>query len=516
MVSFAQQSWDKGQYILSQRSAISRKAHGQFLTPEPLARFMAKQLQPILDRDRILDPAMGSGTLLCALIDQMIDEAHPVEIQIDGFELDGDLFSTAQETLKKAAFAAADYGIHIHLNLYHADFVLNALQFVRPTLLDVPVGHRHYQRIIANPPYFKINAEDSRRQSAEGVLGGHTNIYTLFMGLAASMLQGGNACFIVPRSFCSGTYFTRFRREFLERVTVQRIHLFETRDDAFSQDDVLQENVVITFKARGTESLPIEVSSSASLVELRSDINSRWIMQEQFVSPLGLFRIPASDLDEIILAAVDCWEDSLLTYGMEISTGPVVAFRAEQYLTNIADDPSSVPLLWMQHIKPQQVVWPLNHGFRKPQYLAREPSLLVRSTNYVLMRRFSAKEEARRLVAAPYLAQNYPFDLVGLENHLNYIYCQKREMSEQEAVGLSALLNSGLIDRYFRISNGNTQVNATELRALPLPPIPLVRSIGEVLLSNEGADLDEAVNRMLQDAELIPKDLPILRETRVI
>ena len=44
--------------------------------------------------------------------------------------------------------------------------------------------------------------------------------------------------------------------------------------------------------------------------------------------------------------------------------------------------------------------------------------------------------------------------------------------------GISALLNSTFLDRYFRISNGNTQVSATELRAMPLPAEQDIRSIG--------------------------------------
>ncbi|NJL55490.1 N-6 DNA methylase, partial [bacterium] len=58
--NFTQKSLEAGQRILVIRSSSSRKAHGQFLTPEPLARFVAEQLGTIADGDRILDPAMGS------------------------------------------------------------------------------------------------------------------------------------------------------------------------------------------------------------------------------------------------------------------------------------------------------------------------------------------------------------------------------------------------------------------------------------------------------------------------
>jgi adenine-specific DNA-methyltransferase len=69
--------------------------------------------------------------------------------------------------------------------------------------------------------------------------------------------------------------------------------------------------------------------------------------------------------------------------------------------------------------------------------------------------------------------------MLGIENHLNYIYSMRGEMSENEALGLSALFNTQLLDTYFRVSSGNTQVSATELRAMPLPPYEMIVSIGQ-------------------------------------
>jgi adenine-specific DNA-methyltransferase len=67
---------------------------------------------------------------------------------------------------------------------------------------------------------------------------------------------------------------------------------------------------------------------------------------------------------------------------------------------------------------------------------------------------------------------------VGLENHLNYIYRPGGALTSDETYGLSALLNSTLLDRYFRTFNGNTQVSATELRAMPLPPLAVISELG--------------------------------------
>jgi tRNA A58 N-methylase Trm61 len=48
---------------------------------------MAWQLGRIRPGDRILDPAIGSGVLVCALIERLITDGQPLEIWLDGYEI---------------------------------------------------------------------------------------------------------------------------------------------------------------------------------------------------------------------------------------------------------------------------------------------------------------------------------------------------------------------------------------------------------------------------------------------
>lgn len=526
-------SFQAGQQILAHQSNEYRRQYGQYLTPPQLARFMANRLGSIPNGSRILDPAIGSGTLICAVIENLIARREPREIWVDGYEVDTKLVQVARETLQNAIELAQAHDIKIHVRLIEADFVLDGIDTFWPALLPIDHGprlHHAYQFIIANPPYFKLNKDDPRARATKGRLPGNTNIYTLFMGLSARLLSpGGQACFIVPRSFCSGAYFGAFRRDFLKHTVPTGVHLFESRQDAFKTDDVLQENVVVSFRHKPDTEQPqsLDISVSRDLSDLAPNQVGNAVSMEHFIGRRGreiIFRLPTSELDERIIDVIDNWQGSLGKFGLEISTGPIVPFRAKDSLVSEQDVHlgRAVPLLWMQNVKPQRVEWPVSNGKRtKSQGFlvnGKESDQLVPAANYVLLRRFSAKEEARRLIAAPFLISDYSYQQVGLENHLNYIYRRQGQFDDAETMGLSALLNSGLIDRYFRISNGNTQVNATELRALPLPSWDSIILIGHQVLkhgnSQSSADLDAIVTQALQQAEILPLDFPVIRETR--
>ena len=152
------------------------------------------------------------------------------------------------------------------------------------------------------------------------------------------------------------------------------------------------------------------------------------------------FRLPTGMHDEQILDAVDLWDGSLEKYGWQVSTGRVVPFRAEHLLKEkITTGNGTVPLLWMQNVKPYCVEYPLSE-FDKPQAISTQDSvLLVPNSNYVLLRRFSSKEDRRRLISAPLIGKDYDFEQIGFENHLNFIYGKKGDLLPSEAIGLSAL-----------------------------------------------------------------------------
>lgn len=88
--------------------------------------------------------------------------------------------------------------------------------------------------------------------------------------------------------------------------------------------------------------------------------------------------------------------------------------------------------------------------------------------NTVLLRRLSAKEENRRLQSCVYY-QTGSNRHISVENHVNYLVrLDGQPLSADEAEWINKLLMSDDYDIYYRVINGNTQVNAGEMNKLPL------------------------------------------------
>ncbi len=469
--------------FINQTSLKERKGRGQFFTPLSVSRFMAGLAEYRKEALRVLDPGAGTGILSCAVCEAAARKKSVKKVEIDAYEIDPELAAFTKESLAYAREWLKRQDIELFFEVIEEDFILSFQQGLWAREIAP------YDLVIANPPYFKIGKNDPRAVSAARFVYGQPNIYALFMGVAAELLDGkGMFIMITPRSFASGPYFRLFRQRFFDMVTPERVHLFESRKDAFQKDEVLQENIILKAR-RGGNNSTMDISVSRGVDDLQNPI-SHGLPIYQVLEPVKrgrILRLPVSDQDIEVIDMVDRWTGSLHKYGLEISTGPVVPFRAE---TLIFDSKSRskelVPLIWMHNVQPMRVEWPCfnnKSGKPKPSFIkageeAFRRRLLTEDKNLVLLRRFSAKEQHRRLTAAPLLKGRMGSDVIGLENHINYIYRPKGHISKEITLGLAALLNSALLDMYFRISNGNTQVSATEIRAMPLPPLEVIQEIG--------------------------------------
>lgn len=448
---------------------------------------MASLLTRLPESIRVLDAGAGAGMLSAAVCERVASLRSPRRVEIHAYETDKAVLPLLVETLAEAQGYLADCGHAMEFFIHDRDFILDG-----PGLVDADLfGSDRFDVAILNPPYLKISKDSRYAMAMAEIVHGQPNLYALFMALAAYCLKP-NAQFvsITPRSFCNGPYFRMFRRWLLSHLSVERLHLFESRTDAFSEAAVLQENM-ITYARRSPEQSPrIRITHSrgrdilGSLTSL--DLNASVVIDGDD----RIIRLPASDAEVAVLRAVESWPKRFEQTGLRVSTGPVVQFRATQFIHRAESPRSRIPLLSVQNVYPFRTVWPARSAAKTLFFdvTPQSDKLLVPAANYSLIRRFSAKEESRRLVASPLYADAFGSDSFALENHLNYVYHANRSLSRHEVLGITAMMNSRLLDVYFRTISGNTQVNAAEIRMLPFPDLTTLSRLGQSVAAIDFSD----------------------------
>ncbi|MFH0982424.1 MAG: Eco57I restriction-modification methylase domain-containing protein [Planctomycetota bacterium] len=451
---------------------------------------------------RILDPGAGTGSLSAALVLAMCHRLQrPTAIALTAYEIDPLLVRYLRETLDRCRAACEETGISFEGRLVPDDFLEAGASTFAGDLFATGERER-FDCAILNPPYRKIRTESRERRLLRSIGLETTNLYAGFLAIAARLLAPhGEMVAITPRSFCNGPYFEPFRRFILREMRFRRVDVFDARDSAFADDKVLQENVV--FHAVKTEEVDCDVVVSASLGPGKAGLRMRTIKHDELVQPHDrhafIHIVPDGD-GEFIRNRIGSLDANLSDLGLTVSTGRVVDFRAKELLRAQAGR-NTVPLIYPCHLQNGFVEWP-NGKTRKPNALALlrgAEGLLVPEGYYVLTKRFSAKEERRRVVAAVYDPTRVSTTQVAFENHLNYYHAQGSGLPVAIAKGLAAFLNSTLVDAYFRQFSGHTQVNASDLRSLHYPAwttlVALGRRIGKYFPSQE--ELDHLVEEVL-------------------
>jgi adenine-specific DNA-methyltransferase len=483
------------------------KHNGQFFTPKQISMFMADLFDINRDKITLLDPGAGAGVLSAAFCEKLLSRKKPLSLVIDAFENDLEIIPLLKRVLQECKKELEEKGSKVELNVLPRDFILtNKAYLSGPGLFEK--GEKFYDFVISNPPYYKVGTESAYSRMMAGLICGQPNIYAFFMTMAASMLADkGEMVFITPRSFCSGLYYKNFRKWLLRKIRITRIHIFESRKDIFDKDEVLQENVIIKARKEAKQGTVTITTSKDKELNVLGNIEVDYSDIVSHKNTESFIRIPTSELDVKILHIIDKWPSTLNKQGVQISTGPVVDFRAKEHLRQELTK-ESVPLLWMHNMQNMRVVWPSKKN-KKPVAIdssEQTSPLLLPVKNYVLLKRFTSKEQRRRLDSAVLKQSEFPYESVGIENHVNYIHKPKGSLSVNEAFGIAALLNTGLIDNYFRSLNGHTQVNATEIRNLPLPDLSVIKKIGEIVSKTKtpSANLDEIIGSQLGiDAKII-------------
>ena len=493
---------DESRVALSQATDRARKSQlGQFFTPTTVAQFMASLFTRDSQREcHLLDAGAGIGSLSAALLERCgPGDLSFEEVLVDAFEIDHDLHHDLMENLAECRRLAEKQGVKIESRVRGDDFIYTAVQALGGYMFAEKLPK--YSHAILNPPYRKIRSDSGYRTALRTIGIETVNMYSAFVALAVSLLDAthGQLVAIIPRSFCNGPYYRPFREYVLSRAQLSHVHLFNSRDMAFKDDDVLQENVIVKLRSGCDQaSVTVTTSNDDSFGDL---VTHEWPFEQIVLpdDPEMFVQIPTSS--PRIAVGKPTHRTTLDELGVSVSTGPVVDFRLREHLRD-ALGADTVPLLYPCHVKGWHVDWPQRDG-KKPNAIVCNDITrrwLYPNGSYCVVRRFSSKEERRRIVASVIAPDDFAgFQLLGLENHLNVFHDGRKGLPETLAQGLTVYLNSTIVDEEFRRFNGHTQVNATDLRRMRYPDRTSLIDLGRWAMQRERHtqdDIDEQLERL--------------------
>ncbi|MGI9256121.1 MAG: Eco57I restriction-modification methylase domain-containing protein [Salinispira sp.] len=465
-----------------QLDAKSRNELGQYYTPYAIAQFMASLFSDLSGDIKLLDPGCGIASLSTAVIEEIDFRDHQGHIEIDLFEIENRIEKYLIDAIE---FLKTKSESNILVNIYWEDFLLSANK--DDLFNDTTRLFAHYTHCIMNPPYKKIPANGLYRKTLKKIGIETGNLYAAFAALAILRLRdGGELIAIIPRSFCNGPYFKAFRKLILDNTAIKHIHVFNSRNKAFNSDDVLQENIIIHL-IKGMVQGNISISSSSEGNFHRSEILSEFTASDLTIcavdfslivkptDPNYFIHIATSLFEESVTQQLSVFTSQLHDIKTEVSTGPIVGCRSQAYLSDDADK-DSIPLFYPAHFTKGVVEWP---SVKKSNSLKnsypRKEDIWKNTGTFVLIKRFSAKEEKKRVVA--YLSET-DHSHIAFENKLNVFHFNHTGLPHSIAKGLYVFLNSTLLDLYFRQFSGHTQVNAADLRNIGYPSVDILDFMG--------------------------------------
>jgi adenine-specific DNA-methyltransferase len=484
-----------------------RKALSAYFTPPALATATLEAISELADPTqlRILDPACGGGSFLVPtarlLIRRRIEQGQaPAQActevleQLRGIEIDAGLARISAALVKRMIRLEWD------LDVYTGDMVLcaNALTAALPATFDVAIG---------NPPYSKVwrkGAEGAKALAGRADLGGHTNLYALFVIRALDWLRpGGGLAFVLPTSFVAGPYFAGLREEILSRAEVVRLDLHQQREDLFldaTQDVcllVLRRNHLNGRSKSGRYMLGVIDADGNRTVLGTADTPGGG---EPWSLPVPIMD-PSADHHQLIATKPAA---TISSYGYRMRVGKIVPTREGDRL-HAATASDRLPVLWASDVRPNGS-FAFQAGKRTSDaawYAPLDPAKVPYASfgRSVLVQRTSNRDQQRRLNAAAIsteFADEHADKGYVAENHVIVIEPIPGEAAVAPEV-LAALLNSAIINHRFSAVSGSFSVSARLLARLALPP-------AHALPSNPG-DIEDQLPALLEaiDGILVPK-----------
>lgn len=442
-----------------------RSKLGAFYTPPALTRRLvdlAEEGGVDWSTARVLDPSSGGGAFLLEVASRMCRAlqgrtprtilAH-IGTQLTGFEIDPHAASLSQYALDILLYdLSVASGSSLPLVVQVCD-----------TLEEAPFPH--FDLVVGNPPYGRVNLTASQRNRYARSLYGHANLYGVFTDAAIRWTRpGGLIAYLTPTSVLGGQYYAALRHLLATEAPPSSIDFVHARRGVF--EDVLQETLLALY-GKGHNNATFQVH----YLHLENERETRLVRNGKVGLPKngGAPWLAPREPDHVgLIKATEGMPTRLSDLGYYVSTGPLVWNRFKEQMRDRTGN-DVFPLIWAEAVTPDgSFIFRAEKRSHTPYFKMQSgDSWLLVDQECVLVQRTTAKEQARRLIAA-ILPQSF-INLHGgavIENHLNMVRSKAPKVTPAT---VAAILNSDIVDQVFRCISGSVAVSAFELESIPLP-----------------------------------------------
>lgn len=206
-----------------------QKISGAIYTPSGFATFVAQQMLQVADLPvrgtiRVLDPAVGDGALLDALI-KCLPAAARERVEVWGYDTDPEAIRIASARL------AEDFpGLPAHIE--QKDFLEYVLTLQSGRALLAQAQQQPFHLVIANPPYVRtqiLGASQAQELALSFGLTGRVDLYYPFLlGISQVLADGGITGVITSNRFMTTKAGQALRRALLSRFEI--VHAWDLGD----------------------------------------------------------------------------------------------------------------------------------------------------------------------------------------------------------------------------------------------------------------------------------------------
>ena len=472
--------------LVRARSKSDNIRLGRLFTKKETARLMANMIA--FDESRaaytVLDPGAGTGILSAAVVEEICKRCPKCRnIFLTCYESNPDFIPMLEDNLERIRKKARhDYDVRLFVTVYPENYITESQNHYTVTLTGTVEDK--FDIIISNPPMELVEKGSGEANRAGGVTQVKISAAFLFAKMAARHLEdGGKLVIMLPTTVASASALTAYRKEMAQTLALEKIHLFIGKHKNAKRAVPLKKNVILAY-GKCDKPLTVTITTSTDWGKPENTVmlpalDYGFVVDEKD----GSLTLPKSTEDTNIVKYISGFPETLDSLGLKVSTGLVIDSRCEGLLFT---EPikGCVPLIRPAALVGGQVRFPLPI---KRQYLAAiNPTLIQKNKNMIMIKRVPAKSDERFVTAAVYLAAQQPqYKYVSTHNKVNFIDTKEpnSEMCARLVFGIFALLNSTIYDRYISIVSKSKQINAKELRHLPLPPRNIIENMGMRLMS---------------------------------